>query len=158
MTWSHPATVNIFATSFAVMGARDLSFLSMRAYGKHGMTAVIRRADAVLHAEMRIRSSMRLSLTSLHPDWMMKTSSSLTDSEILMLVSPLENFLTVQGTRGTPSLGCEQIDHQSVDCFIGCNSWRGSSPLRDGLGEFGVTVPCETKVRKESKTSGVKCY
>lgn len=35
---------------------------------------------------------------------MMKTSSSLTDSKILTLVSPLENFLTLQATRGTLSL------------------------------------------------------
>ncbi len=34
----------------------------------------------------------------------MKTSSSLMDSEILALISPLENFLTVQGVRGTLSL------------------------------------------------------
>lgn len=35
-----PATVNMFATSFALIGARLLSFLSCRAYGKQGMTAV----------------------------------------------------------------------------------------------------------------------
>jgi hypothetical protein len=49
---------------------------------------------------------MKLSLTSLQPDWMIKTSSSRTDSAILTLVSPLENFLTVTGTRGTLSLSC----------------------------------------------------
>lgn len=48
---------------------------------------------------------MRLTLTSLHPDWMMKTSSSRTDSVILTSTSPLEKFLTVVDTRGTPSLG-----------------------------------------------------
>jgi hypothetical protein len=37
-------------THLAVMGARDLSFLSCREYGKHGMTAVILLADAVLQA------------------------------------------------------------------------------------------------------------
>ena len=68
------------------------------------MTAVILRADAVLHADMRIRSSIKLSFTSSHADWMMKTSSSRTDSKILTLVSPLENFLTLQATRGTLSL------------------------------------------------------
>jgi hypothetical protein len=35
---------------------------------------------------------------------MMNTSSSRTDSKILTLVSPLENFLTLQATRGTLSL------------------------------------------------------
>jgi len=68
------------------------------------MTAVIRRADAVLHADIRIRSSIRLSFTSLHPDWMMNTSSSRTDSKILTLISPQENLPTVQGVRGTPNL------------------------------------------------------
>lgn len=47
---------------------------------------------------------MRLSLTSSQPLWMMNTSSSRTDSEILTLISPFENFLTVQGTVGTLSL------------------------------------------------------
>ena len=94
------------------------------------MTAVIRRAEAVLQAEMRMRSSMRLSLTSLHPDWMMKTSSSRTDSDILTLISPFENVLTVQGTRGTLSLarvwksctgsgdrGCESAAHRSATAW-----------------------------------------
>jgi len=94
----------MLATNFAVIGARDLFFLSIRAYGKQGMTAVILRADAVLHAEMRMRSSIRLSFVSLHPVWMMKTSSSRTDSVILTLISPLENFFAVQGTRGRLSL------------------------------------------------------
>lgn len=51
-----------------------------------------------------MRSSIRLSFTSSQADWMMKTSSSLTDSKILTLVSPLENFLTLQATSGTLSL------------------------------------------------------
>ena len=113
MTWSHPATASILATSFAVMGARDLSFLSMRAYGKQGITAVIRRALAILQAEIRMRSSIRLSLTSLQPDWMIKTSSSRTDSDILALISPLENFLTSQGTKGTLSLGYHGVNDGS---------------------------------------------
>jgi hypothetical protein len=57
MTWSQPAVCSMLATSLAVMGARDRSFRSIREYGKHGITAVIRFADAVLHAEMRINSS-----------------------------------------------------------------------------------------------------
>lgn len=50
MTWSHPDFWIIFATSFAVIGARLLSFLSCLAYGKRGMTAVIRFALAILQA------------------------------------------------------------------------------------------------------------
>ena len=68
------------------------------------MTAAILRADAVLHAEMRIRRSIRLSFTLLHADWMTKTSSSRTESKIVTLVSALEIFLTLQATRGTLSL------------------------------------------------------
>lgn len=114
--WSAPATVNIFATSFAEIGSRPLSFLSCwheriqaksiirlycllywssynisekdrtcRAYGKWGITAVIRWDDAVLHALMRISSSIRPSFTSPHPLWMMYTSSSRTDSSMLTL-------------------------------------------------------------------------
>lgn len=45
-----------------------LSFLSCLAYGKHGMTAVTRDADAILHAFIMISSSMRLSLISPEPD------------------------------------------------------------------------------------------
>ena len=120
MTWSQPDFCSMFATSFAVIGARDLSFLSMRAYGKQGMTAVIRRADAPLQAEMRMRSSIRLSLTSEQPDWMMKTSSSRMDSEILTLISPFEKFLTVQGVSGTFSL-------HSSDTKV--NTYRGGGVM-----------------------------
>ena len=45
----------------AVMGARDLSFLSCLEYGKQGITAVIRLAEAVLQA-------VTLAL-SQKPDW-----------------------------------------------------------------------------------------
>lgn len=64
MTWLQPATCSMFAINFAEIGARLLSFLSCRAYGKLGMTAVIRLAEAVLQALIIIRSSMRPSLIS----------------------------------------------------------------------------------------------
>lgn len=67
--WSAPETDNIFATNLAVMGARDLSFLSCLAYGKQGITAVTRAAEAILHALIIINSSIRWSFTSRHPDW-----------------------------------------------------------------------------------------
>lgn len=47
---TQPDTCSMFAMSFALMGARDLSFLSWRAYGKLGITAVIRLAEAVRQA------------------------------------------------------------------------------------------------------------
>jgi hypothetical protein len=45
-----------------------LSFLSWRAYGKHGITAVTLDADAILHALIIIKSSIKLSLISPLPD------------------------------------------------------------------------------------------
>lgn len=65
------------------MGARDLSFLSARAYGKQGTTAVIRRAEAVRHALIMMRSSIRWSLILSAPVCIMNTSSSRTDSPAL---------------------------------------------------------------------------
>ena len=47
-----------------MIGALDLSFLSCRAYGKFGITAVMRLAEAVLHAAIMMRSSIILSLMS----------------------------------------------------------------------------------------------
>uniref|UniRef100_A0A224Y4L8 Putative secreted protein n=1 Tax=Panstrongylus lignarius TaxID=156445 RepID=A0A224Y4L8_9HEMI len=44
-----------------------LSFLSCLAYGKQGITAVTREAEAILQALIIINSSMRLSLTSPLP-------------------------------------------------------------------------------------------
>jgi hypothetical protein len=46
------------------------------------MTAVIRRAEAVRQAFIMMSSSMRWSLIGSDPVWMMKTSSSRTDSPL----------------------------------------------------------------------------
>lgn len=55
------------------------------------MTAVILRALAVLQAEMAMRSSIKPSLTSpVVVDWIMKTSSSRTDSPTVKEVSWFE--------------------------------------------------------------------
>jgi len=81
MTWLHPAVCSILAMSLAVMGARDLSFLSWRAYGKLGITAVMRRAEAVLQALIMMRSSMRASLMSPGGvDWRIKTTRHVSKS------------------------------------------------------------------------------
>lgn len=77
ITWLQPAVWSMLAINLAVMGARDLSFLSCLAYGKLGRTAVIRRAEAVLQALSMIRSSMRPSLMSLGlVDWRTKPSTA----------------------------------------------------------------------------------
>jgi len=62
-----------------------LSFLSCRAYGKHGITAVTLCADAILQAFIMINNSIKLSLTSPQPDCMIYTSSPRTDSPISTL-------------------------------------------------------------------------
>jgi len=113
MTWLQPAAWSIFATSFAEMGARLLSFLSWRAYGKLGMTAVIRRADAVLHAFTMINSSIKPSFTS--PGvvrWTMKTSSSRILSWIAMHVSWLELRDTLTRVSSKPRLSCLSVSYQ----------------------------------------------
>lgn len=63
---------------------------------------MIRLADAVLHALIIMRSSMRLSLISPQPDWIMKTSSSRTDSPIVTLVSWFEYFNTTHLAKSKP--------------------------------------------------------
>lgn len=145
MTWSQPATTSMFATNLAVIGALDLSFLSILAYGKQGITAVILLAEAILQAEMRIRSSIKLSLTSSQPDWMMKTSSSRTDSEILTLVSPFENLPTVTGTRLMLSL-CEGLSLS----WMSFQSVSVSLPFSHCLGKLGMTIPCDCRRPWES--------
>ena len=105
------------------------------------MTAAILRADAVLHAEMRIRRSIRLSFTSSHADWMMKTSSTETDSKILTLVSPLQNFLTLQATRGTLSL----YNGRGVEGDMNHYACAVSATYREAvfaheLGELGMAI------------------
>ena len=67
MTWSHPDRCNILATNFAVIGARLRSFLSCLAYGKSGMTAVIRFALAILQAWIIMHSSISAVLIAPHP-------------------------------------------------------------------------------------------
>lgn len=53
---------NMFAIS-VVIGALGSSFLSMWAYGKQGITAMMCRVKAVLHADIRIRNLIKLPFT-----------------------------------------------------------------------------------------------
>lgn len=75
-------------------GKPTLSFLSWRAYGKQGITAVTREAEAILHALIMISSSIKLSLISPEPDCTMYTSSPRTDSPISTLQR--QRYTTVQ--------------------------------------------------------------
>jgi hypothetical protein len=94
----------MFATSLAVIGARLLSFLSCRAYGNSGMTAVMRLALAILHAWIMMHSSISAVFTAPHPEPMMYTSSSRTDSPSRTDVSPIPLRLTSHFESGIPML------------------------------------------------------
>jgi hypothetical protein len=75
---------------------------------------VIRRAEAVLQAEMRTRSSMSESSTKQpgpQAVWRIKTSSSRTDSCTRTEVSPFENFPIVVGVMFIPSLHWVKYQH-----------------------------------------------
>jgi hypothetical protein len=107
ITWLQPALSKMLATSFAVIGALLRSFLSCREYGKHGRTAVIRLAEAILHAFIAMSSSMSISLTGVDAVWIMKTSALRTDASIVTQFSPLENRVLrrAPSPTGYPILG-----------------------------------------------------
>ena len=73
---------------------------------EHGILAIFLTlsAEAILQALMRMRSSIRLSLTSPPPVWTMYTSSPRTLSPISTHVSRLANFLVTTFPASTPSL------------------------------------------------------
>jgi hypothetical protein len=69
----------------AVIGSRGADFLSCREYGNHGITAVIRFAEASLAALIITSSSIRCALTFPTPahDWTMKRSAPRIESSYL---------------------------------------------------------------------------
>ena len=77
---SAPATWSRSATSRAVIGSRGLALRSWRAYGKSGITAVIRFAEPSLAAWIIWRSSIRFWSIGLQPVWTRKTSEPRIDS------------------------------------------------------------------------------
>src|ERR1700737_3086726 len=99
------------------------------------MTAVIRRAEAVRQAVINMRSSMRWLSTLSIPVWMIKTSSSRTDSPdvgiiqgdlpISILVSPLGVFDTMALPSSTPSLYISFGIERDI-------SWQPVQQARDG--------------------------
>lgn len=81
-----PLILSFGSRHFGSAARLTLSFLSCRAYGKQGMTAVTRDDEAILQALIMISSSIRLSLISPQPLWMMYTSSPRTLSPISTLL------------------------------------------------------------------------
>lgn len=109
ITWLQPALSRMLATSFAVIGALLRSFLSWREYGKHGKTAVMRLAEAILQAFIAMRSSMSMSLTGVDAVCIMNTSALRTDASIVTQFSPLENRVLrrAPSPTGYPILGVQ---------------------------------------------------
>ena len=68
------------ATRRAEIGSRGFALRSCRAYGKSGITAVIRLAEASLAAWIITRSSIRFLSTGGQPVWTRKTSAPRIDS------------------------------------------------------------------------------
>jgi hypothetical protein len=68
------------ATSRPEIGSRGLAFRSWREYGNHGMTAVIRFADASFAAWIISSSSIRFWSTGSQPVWTRKRSAPRIDS------------------------------------------------------------------------------
>ena len=80
-TRSTPAASRMSASSFAVIGSRGEDFLSWREYGNHGITAVMRLAEASFAPWIMIRSSSRWSFVSFPwQAWTRKTSAPRIDS------------------------------------------------------------------------------
>src|SRR5882724_6878765 len=80
-----PAVATRSARRRAVMEMRGSSFLSLRAYGKYGRTAVTRRAEACVSASSRINSSTMFSDSGGADVCTTNTSSSRTFSSIRTL-------------------------------------------------------------------------
>ena len=106
-----------------------LILLILRAYGKHGTTAVTRLAGAILQALIMIKSSIRLSLISPQPLCTMWTSPPRTLSPISTHVSWLLNFLVTTLPSSWPSRSAVFWD----------KSWR-ELPLK--IFTFGILVNC----------------
>ena len=68
------------ATRRAEIGSRGFALRSWRAYGKSGMTAVMRFADASFAAWIMNMSSIRCASTGMQPVWTRKTSAPRIDS------------------------------------------------------------------------------
>src|SRR5262245_19340442 len=79
----------------AVTEMRGSSFLSLRAYGKYGNTAVRRRADACVSASRRISTSTMCSESGGAAVWTTNTSCSRTFSSILTLRFSFEKRFVV---------------------------------------------------------------
>ncbi len=99
----------------------------------------MRRAEAVRQALIRMRSSMMWSLMLPGSvDWMMKTSSSRTDSPMEMLDSLLLYWRTMTLASSMPSLRC----HLLASCSSPLVTLRtpARSPVRHELGQLPMTV------------------
>src|SRR3954451_19482183 len=118
----------------AEIGSRGFALRSWRAYGNHGMTAVIRLADASVAAWIISSSSIRFLSTGAQPVWTMKTSAPRIDSSNRQYVSSFPNVCSSIAPSSTPSCspialarsGCER-PAKTISRFCGPRSiqWPG---------------------------------
>src|SRR6185295_4439663 len=110
-----PAVANRSARRRAVMEIRGSSFLSLRAYGKYGRTAVTRRAEACLSASSRIISSTMFSDRGGAAVCTTNTSCSRTFSSIFTLRFSFEKRVVVTAPGAMPR-------HLQISCVsAGCD-------------------------------------
>src|SRR5262245_9007659 len=110
-TRSAPAVWSRSAISRAVIEMRGRSFLSERAYGKYGSTAVMRPAEACFNASIVISSSRMPSETGVQEGWITNTSASRTFSSICTSRFSFEKRTTVEWQRSMPR--CLQMSRAS---------------------------------------------
>src|SRR4029453_11086832 len=110
-----PAVASRSAMRRAVMEIRGSSFLSLRAYGKYGRTAVTRRAEACLSASSRINSSTMFSDRGGAAVCTTNTSCSRTFSSIFTLRFSFEKRVVVTAPGAMPR-------HLQISCVsAGCD-------------------------------------
>src|SRR3954469_20300162 len=136
-TRSAPASCSMSATRRAEIGSRGFAFRSWRAYGKSGMTAVMRFAEASFAAWIISISSMMCSSTGMHPVCTRNTSAPRIDSVYRVYVSPFLNVSSSTPPRPRPRWsaiacarsGCDRPE-KTMSRFDGPRSiqfdWAGS--------------------------------
>src|SRR5580765_3336839 len=137
------------ATRRAEIGSRGFAFRSWRAYGKFGITAVMRLADASFAAWIMKRSSMTLRSTGSQAVWTRKTSAPRIDSSYRQWVSPFGKVLSSISPSPTPSWSamrcarswCERPE-KTMRRFCGPRSIQW--PTTGCVTEFGPSRPGRT--------------
>src|SRR6185295_3641307 len=130
-----PAVANRSARRRAVMEIRGSSFLSLRAYGKYGRTAVTRRAEACRSASSRINSSTMFSDRGGAAVCTTNTSCSRTFSSIFTLRFSFEKRVVVTAPGAMPR-------HLQISCVsAGCDDPEKTLSPSMSVGQRDVSLP-----------------